>query len=296
MIKQIIDISQAAYIRMQHQQLIIEQKGSEQAAIPIEDIGVLILQHPAIVLTQAALIGCQKNNVAIIFCDDTYVPYSIVLPLCRGHTLHSKILRQQLKVSRPTQKRVWQSVVQQKILQQLQTIRCLGGDSKKLQRLAQQVKSGDSNNHEAQAAQHYWKILMGDNFIRDRSKMDANVLLNYGYAIIRAMIARAIVAGGLHPALGVHHHNQYNALCLADDLMEPFRPWVDFVVVKQQPFDGAGIAKEQKRPLLQLLSQQVSYSDQSMPLMVACHYLMADVKKALFEKGQKIHYPLWKDR
>lgn len=163
-----------------------------------------------------------------------------------------------------------------------------------MERLAKQVKSGDSENHEAQAAQKYWRLLMGEQFRRDRNADGINALLNYGYSIVRAMVARAVVGSGLHPSVGLHHHNQYNGLCLADDLMEPFRPWVDRIVYRiTQQQTNPVIDKENKASLLKLLSQNVQWEDQNMPLMVASHYLMANLKQAFGDSKVKLIYPQW---
>lgn len=292
MIKRIIDISEATYLHANHQQLLLDRNGTAIAQLPIEDLGVIILQHPAIVITQAVIIACQKNNVVLVFCDERHLPYSVLLPISEGNTLHSKILQQQLNVSLATKKRLWQQVVKQKITQQMHTLKNLDKPYKPLERLADNVKTGDPDNLEAQAAQHYWRLLFGNDFRRDVELDGINSLLNYGYAIMRAMVARAIVGSGLHPALGLHHHNQYNGLCLADDLMEPFRPWIDYRVYQMaQHHATLDINKENKIPLLNLLSETVEWERQTMPLMVACHYLMAQLKRAFEDRSIALNYP-----
>ncbi|MDP3007801.1 MAG: type II CRISPR-associated endonuclease Cas1 [Methylococcales bacterium] len=292
MIKRIIDTSEATYLHANHQQLLLDRNGTAIARLPIEDLGVVILQHPAIVITQAVIIACQKNNVVLVFCDERHLPYSVLLPISEGNTLHSKILQQQLNVSLATKKRLWQQVVKQKITQQMHTLKNLDKPYKPLERLADNVKTGDPDNLEAQAAQHYWRLLFGNDFRRDVELDGINSLLNYGYAIMRAMVARAIVGSGLHPALGLHHHNQYNGLCLADDLMEPFRPWIDYRVYQiAQHHATLDINRENKIPLLNLLSETVEWEQQTMPLMVACHYLMAQLKRAFEDRRITLNYP-----
>jgi CRISP-associated protein Cas1 len=292
MIKRIIDISEAAYLHLKNKQLLIDKNSNTVGSVPIEDLGVLILQHPAIVITQSAIVACQYNNVVIVFCDNRHLPYSILLPLSDGHTLHNKILQTQVAVKTPTKKRLWQQIIKQKICEQVTTLRNLNKETKRLERLADKVKSGDTENHEAQAAKQYWRLLMGHVFRRNADKEGINALLNYGYAIMRAMIARAIVGGGLHPALGLHHHNQYNGLCLADDLMEPFRPWVDRIVYQIiQNNNNATVNQKTKQSLLELLSERVIWKDRGMPLMVACHYLIANLKEAYTDNTIKLHYP-----
>lgn len=292
MIKRIIEITSPAYLYMKRKQLMIENKSELIGQVPIEDIGILILEHSAIVLTQAMLIACQKNNVAVVFCDNRHLPYSVLLPISEGNNLHSKIIKQQINISQPTKKRLWQQIVKQKIIAQAEVLKCFDKNSKVIKRLALAVKSGDKENIEAQAAQKYWHLLFGQEFKRDTTVNGVNSLLNYGYAIVRAMLARAIVSGGLHPALGIQHSNQYNGLCLADDLMEPFRPWVDWLVYRLNlEAEIKGISKENKQEILSLPGQEVLWKQQKMPFMVAVHYLIAEIKKAFEDKTVKIQYP-----
>ena len=293
MIKRIIDISEPAYLHIKHQQLLIDKEEETVGRVPIEDLGVLILQHPAIVITQKVIIACQQNKVAIVFCDERHLPYSVILPVSDGHTLHQKVMRMQVSVKLPVTKRIWKQVVQQKIIEQQKTLFLVGTDTAVLGRLAAKVKSGDVENHEAQAAQHYWPRLFGKSFRRDYEAAGVNALLNYGYAVVRALVARAIVAGGLHPAIGIHHHNQYNALCLVDDLMEPFRPWVDWLVYQMwMKNKETEIGEDTKRNILALLSDSVQMNKKTMPMMVACHYLIADFKRCLDGTLESIKYPI----
>lgn len=293
MIKRIIDISEQAYLHIKHQQLLIDKEGKTLGQIPIEDLGVLILQHPAIVITQKVIIACQQNNVAIVFCDERHLPYSVILPVSDGHTLHQKVMRLQVNVKIPVKKRIWKQVVQQKIMEQARTLSLVGADTAVLGRLASKVKSGDMSNHEAQAAQHYWPRLFGKSFRRNHEVAGVNALLNYGYAVVRGLVARAVVAGGLHPAIGIHHHNQYNALCLADDLMEPFRPLVDWLVYQiWMENKKARIDKDTKQNILALLGDSVQVNKKKMPMMVACHYLVADFKRCLDGSLEYIKYPV----
>lgn len=295
MIKRIVDISEQAYVHVKHKQLHIDKKSETVAIIPIEDLGVLILQHPAIVISQSVIIACQENNVVIVFCDARHLPYSVILPLTESNSLHTKILKEQIQVALPVRKQLWQQIVKQKITAQIKTLEKFGKDGKALKHLVTKVKTGDRENHEAQAAQKYWPLLMGKKFRRDTGADGINAMLNYGYAIMRAVVARAIVGSGLHPALGLHHHNQYNGLCLADDLMEPFRPWVDFKVCQMLAENNhIEIKTETKRGLLSLLSQPVEMQGLTMPMMVSCHYLTATLKRAFQDKTIKLDYPVLK--
>ena len=293
MIKRIIDVSEAAYVCLKHQQLVIEKQSEIVGQVPIEDLGVLILQHPAIVLTQQLIVACQKNKVVIVFCDEKHLPYSLILPIGEGHTLHNKILKQQMAISEPTRKRLWQKIVQHKIKEQEQTLVMLNKESTRLSFLSTQVKTGDSGNCEAIAAQAYWKLLFGKAFKRDADLDGVNSLLNYGYAIIRAAVARSVCGAGLHPTIGLFHTNQYNALCLADDLMEPFRPWVDYVVYQMASTNSeVTINQQSKQALLGLMSEAVLYKKKTMPFMVALNYLMADLKRCYSDGIKTLPYPL----
>ena len=292
MIKRIIDISEPAYLHQKNKQLCIDKKDKTVGTIPIEDLAVLILQHPAIVITQALVISCQKNNVVVVFCDEKHLPFSTLLPITEGNTLHSKVLKQQINAKLSTTKSMWQQIIKLKIKEQIRILKFFGKETKALSRIANKVKSGDPQNCEAQAAKLYWHELMGIDFKRDTDAGGINALLNYGYAIMRATIARAIVSGGLHPTLGLHHHNQYNGLCLADDLMEPFRPWVDKLVVEiTKENSSAMVSQDTKQILLGLISANVTWNDKKMPLMVASHYLVANIKYAYSDNKIKIVYP-----
>jgi len=210
MLKRVLDISSQSYIHKRNSQLIIDQKGEIIASVPIEDLGFLILQNQAITLSLSLITACQNNNVIIVFCDEKHLPSSTLLPLFKGHSLHSKILSQQISMKLPTKKRLWKQIVSLKIDQQHKTLEKLGKKNERLKKMSQKVKSGDPENIEAQAAKLYWKELSEGKFRRDVKGGGVNALLNYGYSICRALFARAIVGGGLHPTLGLHHHNQYN--------------------------------------------------------------------------------------
>lgn len=294
MIKRIIDISQQSYLYVALKQLHIDRKGQNIAKIPIEDIGVIILQHSAITLSQPLIVECQRNNTLIVFCDERHLPYSIILPIAEGHTLHSKILKEQVSVTDARRSRLWTQIVKEKIRQQAFTLELYHKSHKGLLHLESKVKSGDPENCEAQAAKQYWGLLMDKGFKRDVNASGVNALLNYGYAIMRAMVARAIVSTGLHPSLGLHHSNQYNPLCLADDVMEPFRAWVDFIVLKfLDENEIIEINQESKTYLLSLLSEQVEWGGRRYPLMTATHYYCARLKDSFTDNSIKLEFPQW---
>jgi len=295
MIKQIVDVSQRSWLHLKNRQLCVEQNDHQIARIPVEDLGFLILAHPAISISQAVIIACQENNAVIIFCDRRHLPYSIILPISEGHSLHHKILQRQIAVTKPTKNRIWQQIVREKILQQEHTLQLVGKPTIGFNRFRDKVKSGDPENIEAQAAKRYWRLLFGDKFRRDQSAGGVNALLNYGYSIIRALIARAIVGGGLHPTIGINHANQYNSLCLADDLMEPLRPWVDALVFQMTADHGVNleICSETKHPFFELLSNKVRWAGKSLPLMVASHHYISTLKRCYVDKSEKMDFMQW---
>jgi len=296
MIKRTVDVSKPSYLSLKNQQLLIDQEGKTVGRVPVEDLGILILEHPSITITQGVILACQKNNVALVFCDERHLPYSTLLPLSEGNQLHSKVLRQQIKISQPTKNRLWKTIVHEKIRQQALTLKYLGKPYQELLSLSIKVKSGDSGNIEAQAARKYWPLLMGKGFIRDFEAEGANALLNYGYSIVRAMIARALVGTGLHPALGLFHHNQYNGLALADDLMEPFRPWVDRIVYNILKNNAlAKVDKVTKPLLLELLGKQVLWEKKKLPFLVVSHLLAAKLKMAYEKPTLSLIWPEWID-
>jgi len=293
MLKRTIEISRPARLFVKMGQLFIEHEGAAIGQAPIEDLGILILAHPAISITQAVIANCLAAKCVIVFCDKKFLPISVVLPLW-SNNLYSKILRDQINLSRPAEKRLWRQVVIGKIEAQARTLKSLSIPSDALKGLIPRVKSGDPNNIEAQAARVYWALLFGDTFRRDRDLSGINMLLNYGYAVLRAAVARALCGSGLNPALGIHHHNQYDSLCLADDLMEPLRPAVDSVVhrlAKNNP-DMEIINQHEKTVLIGLLNQSFFIQKKTFPLLVALQYYTASFKDALTLPDRRLEIPL----
>lgn len=230
----------------------------------------------------------------MVFCDERHLPYSTLHPISEGHRLHNKVLQKQIAATQPTHKRLWKEIVQEKIRQQALTLIHFKHNGLPLQRLVKRVRPGDPDNCEAEAAQYYWRTLMGEGFVRDRDANDNNLLLNYGYSILRAMIARALVGTGLHPALGLFHHNQYNGLALADDLMEPLRPWVDTIVLQlNQHNREVTLDQSSKQALLALLEQPVLWESREAPLLVVSHLLAARLKQCYDNPKLRLIWPQW---
>lgn len=262
--------------------------------MPIEDIGVLITDHKQITITHALLEKLLDNNCAVITCNSTRHPHGLLLPL-DGNSVQAERYRHQVSASAPLKKQMWQQTVRAKIENQawlLQSARGLPVTN--MEHWAGSVTSGDGDNHEARAAAYYWANLFGiEGFRRGREEAPPNNLLNYGYAILRAVVARALVASGLLPTLGIHHKNRYNAFCLADDIMEPYRPFVDQVVLEivTTGADYSQITKDIKMKLLGIPQLDVSVNDLRSPLMVAMSRTTASVHACFEGSARKIVYP-----
>lgn len=226
----VLDFSlQPAYLSVRNEQLVIRGEEDVSHTIPLAEIAVVLLACPRITLTQPVLAGLAAANAAVVVTGDDHLPAAMLLP-ASVNTLSTQRLRRQIAMSAPRRKRLWQSIVIAKIRAQAAVLEDHGIGSSSVRPLAACVRSGDPDNLEATAAQRYWPLLFGPNFRRRPDIGDCNRLLNYGYAVLRAAIARAICAAGLHPSLGLHHHGRGNPFCLADDLMEPYRPLVDHEV------------------------------------------------------------------
>lgn len=270
-------------------------KKETERTIPIEDIGVVVLDNRRITITTGAMEAMLENNCAIITCDEKSMPVGLMLPLC-GNTLQSERFRHQIDASLPLKKQLWQQTVRQKIINQAAVLAySTNRQAKNMQVWANNVKSGDSENMEARAAAFYWKNIFPElpNFVRGREGEPPNNLLNYGYAILRACVARGLVGSGLLPTLGIHHHNRYNAYCLADDIMEPYRPFVDRLVIElmQQNYNYSGITREFKARLLTIPSLDVIIDGKRSPLMIAVGQTTASLAKCFNGEARKITYP-----
>ena len=337
MIKRTLCFSNPAYLSLKNAQLVIKLPEVEKAdvvelikaeavrTIPIEDIGVVVLDNRQITITQGLVEALLENNCAIITCDNAHLPVGLMLPLC-GNTTQSERFRLQIDASLPLKKQLWQQTVQCKIRNQAAVLQNTRNTIvKNMLAWAGEVKSGDSDNLEGRAAAYYWRNLFPDilGFTRDRNGLPPNNLLhtpvsqlrpistrrpqpmmnsstalsitsfNYGYAILRAVVARALVGSGLLPTLGIHHHNRYNAYCLADDIMEPYRPYVDALVCRLVS-DGhitEELTTELKRELLQIPTLDVVINGKRSPLMVAVGQTTASLYRCFSGEQRKIAYP-----
>lgn len=226
----ILEIAESpARLRVERQQLVVELTKGQVHSVPLEDLAVIIVAHPQVSYTQAVLSELVGHGGTLVTCDRARMPVGLLVPL-DAHFNQTQRFREQIEFPLPKAKRLWQQLVRNKIRMQGRLLEIVHGTDSGLFSLIPQVRSGDPANIEARAARRYWTALFGSDFRRDRDAADHNRLLNYGYAILRAATSRAICAAGLHPSIGLHHHNKYNSWCLADDVMEPYRPFVDRAV------------------------------------------------------------------
>ena len=313
MIKRTLCFTNPAYLSLKDRQMVIRLPEVERSdmpdvlkkesvrTIPIEDIGVVVLDNRQITITHGLLEALLENNCSVITCDSRSMPVGLMLPLC-GNTVQSERFRDQLDASVPLKKQLWQQTVKAKIDNQAAVLAaCAGAETGCMRRWSADVRSGDPDNLEGRAAAYYWKSLFAgvpglSNFTRDRQGIPPNNLLNYGYAILRAVIARSLVSSGLLPTLGIHHHNRYNAYCLADDVMEPYRPLVDslvFCIVNEYGGDmPEDITKELKMRLLGIPVTDVRIGGKRSPLMVAATQTTASLYKCFTGEARRIAYPV----
>lgn len=287
----LVEVGRPSHLKHGARHLIVEQEGVEVGRVPVEDLGVLVLDSYGITMTQELVVACLAHNVAVVHCDEKHMPGGMLVPF-EANTLHARILRQQAAASEPTKKRIWQAVVSHKVRAQADVLKRAAKPDAPLRALSSLVRSGDPENLEGRAAALYWESLFGDAFLRNRNEAGVNAMLNYGYAVLRATVARAVVASGMHPALGVHHRNQYNAFALADDIMEPFRPLVDWHVYEMteggEDAPTGLLGPGDRRALLQFLGFSVKLAGKSTPVPVAVAHYVATLKAVLVGEKRKL--------
>lgn len=293
MLKRTIYIGTPTYLKIKDNQLKIEDSLTKEikGSVPIEDMGFLVLDNFQITISHQLILALQQNNIAIVSCDESHLPLGLMLPM-NGHVVHSERLKYQINCSEPLRKQLWKQTVEVKIFQQKQLLTKFGYNSEPMQGYLNQVKSGDTSNMEGIAAQYYWKQLF-DNFTRERNGDAPNNYLNFGYAILRSMVARALVSSGLNPTIGIFHRNKYNPYCLADDIMEPYRPYVDELVLEwmNKPFTPTEMTKEAKSHLLQIATKDVVIDGLKRPLLVALSSTTSSLYKCLTGEQRIIRYP-----
>lgn len=295
MIKRTLFFGNPAYLSTKHQQLVVTfpEKDKAERTVPVEDIGILVLENPQITLTNGLMAKLLENKAAVITCNRQHLPNGFLQPLV-GHSEQTERIKDQLNASLPLKKNLWQQTVSAKIANQAAHLHFRKKNAKKLKRWSQEVRSGDSGNHEAIAAAHYWQnIFEIEGFTRHQKGIPPNNLLNYGYAILRAVTARALVASGMLPSVGIFHHNKYNAFCLADDIMEPYRPFVDDLVY-EIVLSGDNIEElttPLKVQLLQIPAMDVVIDGKKSPLMIAMSRTSNSLYECFSGGSRKILYP-----
>ena len=304
MIKRTLYFGNPAYLSLKMKQMVVRIPQKDDGdlpseadmvrTVPIEDLGVIILDNKQITITQGLIDALLENNCALITCDSKRMPVGLMLPLA-GNTIQNERFRSQLDSSLPLRKQLWQQTIEAKIRNQAAVLKYVTGqEHKNMLKWSDSVRSGDADNMEARAAVYYWKTIFPNDpcFIRDREDEGANALLNYGYAILRAVVARALVGAGLLPTLGIHHHNRYNAYCLADDIMEPYRPYVDKLVVEiLEDCAEDKLNATNKVKLLNIPVIEVKINEKRSPLMIAVSQTVSSLVKCYRGDCRKLIYP-----
>ena len=297
MIKRTLYFGNPCYLKKKDMQMSIdfpEKENKPATSVPIEDIGILILDSPHITLSNALIAELNQNNVAMLSCDAQHLPYGLMLPMFSHHAFTEKMY-QQLESSQPLKKNLWQQTIISKISNQAAFLRQHGIDDRKMQYYLGLVRSGDPQNVEGRAAAYYWEQLFMShkNFTRSRDGEMPNPMLNYGYAILLAIVARALVASGMLPAVGIHHRNKYNPWCLASDIMEPYRPFVDRLVIQvaSEFADCEELTPDIKRKLLQIPVIDIVIDGSNSPLMVGVQRTTASLSACFEGSARRIIYP-----
>ena len=302
MIKRTLYFGNPAYLSLDNQRLVVTKPSDDGSSgeesrrfIAVEDIGVVVLDNRQITVTSGLMSALLDNNVAIVTCNEKCMPTGLLMPL-DANTVQNERFRSQLDASLPLKKQLWQQTIECKIRNQAAVLEYVTGEpAKNMLVWSGQVRSGDADNIEGRAAAFYWKNIFPDasSFVRGRFDEAPNNLLNYGYAILRAVIARSLVASGLLPTLGIHHHNRYNAYCLADDVMEPYRPYVDRLVVDIVRETGLEVelTREIKARLLSVPVLDVVISGRRSPLMLAASQTTASLARCFSGESRRLVYP-----
>ncbi len=295
MTDRILDLSESgAHLSVWKGLLCVQRRDKEEITIPFDEIAVVVGTHRELTFTQAFFARLAENNGVFIACNEKSVPVAFMLPL-EGHHLQSEQYALQAQSKEPVKKRLWQSVVRSKIRAQAYLLHELYDTDYGLLRMAERVRSGDPENVEGQASRRYWAHLFQDDpqFRRNRDAPGRNALLNFGYTILRAVTARAICAAGLHPSVGIHHHNRYDAYLMADDLMEPFRTLVDRAVVHYTapPDIEPPLDKEAKRVLYQALREPVLLEGEQRTLFDALSRVCASLVRVFRGEGSSLVLP-----
>lgn len=293
MIKQTLMFTSPVFLSLKDQQMVITFKDSKDSVTrPIEDIGFVVIENPQVSITVPLLNELADNNVSVVFCDKKQMPKTMLMTL-EGNTTQQESYQYQMDASAPTKKNVWKQLVECKIKNQALLLNNVGKNGNVLKPYYMNVKSGDTDNREGAAARVYWSLIFDEGFKREREGLPPNNLLNYGYTILRAAVARALIGSGLYPAFGVFHRNRYNAFPLADDVMEPYRPFVDDIAYHLY-YDGAvnELNSESKAKLLRVLFSDVKMGKVMRPLENALSLTTASLLRMYKGETDKLSLPM----
>lgn len=293
MTDRVIDLAESsAYLRVENRQLIIERDGAEPVSAPLAEVAAVIAAHPQVRCSQPMLAELMAAGGAFIVCDRRSQPVGLMLPLV-GNVLQTQRIAAQVAAPLPLRKRLWKQIVSRKIEAQAELLHELHGDDHGLPELARTVRTGDASNREAVASRRYWPALFEDPGFRRRfDAPDANRLLNYGYAVLRAIVGRAICGAGLHPSIGLHHHHRENAFCLADDLMEPYRPLIDAAVVEHVRCGrGTELDRPAKTALLETVLGRYRADGEVRTLFDLCAKTAVSLVRVLEGQSERLDYP-----
>lgn len=292
-VSRVVHVSGPARLACKDRQLRVERDGFEPARVPLEDLGILVLDYAHTLVSEPLLAALAQHGCALVVCDEKHLPAGIYVPVA-GSALHARTLRAQISATLPCTKRLWRSIVQAKIREQAGVLQEVIGHDRGLAAMSRCVKSGDPENVEGRASRVYFPALFGRGFRREAEAIGINSLLNYAYTLVRSGVARAVVGAGLHPALGIHHRNQYDTFALADDLMEPLRPLVDFHVwqMLREGVDlESGLSPPIKRRLLEVLVCEVAWEGKRFPLTAALERYAANLRSCLEGEARTLECP-----
>lgn len=293
MLKRTLCFTSPVQLSLKNAQIVISFKDipNEQRTIPIEDVGMVLIENQMVSITMPLLNELVDSGVGVVFCDRKGLPHAMLQNL-DGNSLQGEFLRNQIAVGEVLRKQLWKQIIEAKIRNQSALLEKLHQKGDVLKPYYSNVKSGDADNREGIAAKLYWTSLFGSDFVRDRNQEGINALLNYGYTILRSAAARALVSAGLSPALGLFHHNRSNAFPLADDMMEPFRPYVDEIVYHLCEEGRLSVTKETKVNLIGVLSCDTHYDNVMRPLQVGLSMTMASLARCYAGEQKKLSLPI----
>ncbi|MCM1222300.1 MAG: type II CRISPR-associated endonuclease Cas1 [Lachnospiraceae bacterium] len=293
MLKRALFFANPHQLSLKNNQMIIVSKDDVKTtkSVPIEDVGTVVLENPQSTITLPLLNALSDNNVAVVFCGANRMPNAMLMNL-DANTTQGENYRAQIEASEPLKKNLWKQIVECKIRNQARLLAKMGKNGDKLKPYWMNVKSGDVENREGIAAKIYWSELFGRQFARQRSGADPNALLNYGYTILRAAVARSLMGSGLFPAFGIFHRNRYNAFPLADDVMEPYRPYVDEIVLNLVAQGKIELTQEVKSALIKVLHTDTKFDKVTRPLEIGLSITSASLAKCFNGEQKKMIYPL----